>query len=144
MFEKPSLIARIAVGKSIGLVFGVLAFIVLPMIVPDVTLAFRFGYAFWLIMMGGFIGLMGVMTYHPMLHLPLPWWFRGPLIGGFMMFNLWLVAGGQLDAIALAFFGAGSVFSNGAWSIVDGLVLGLIMSWLATQIGGEGKETVGR
>ena len=144
MFEKPSLMARVAVGKSIGLVFGVIAYILLPIIVPETTLAFRLGVAFWLILMGGFVGLIGVMTYHPVLHMPLPWWFRGPLVGGFMMFNLWLVAGGQLDAVAVAMFGADSVFSSGAWSIVDGLVIGLIMAWLATMIGGEGKETVGR
>lgn len=144
MFEKPSLLARVTVGKSIGLVFGVIAFIVLPMIDADVSLAFRFGFAFWLILIGAFIGLVGVMTFHPVLHMPMPWWVRGPMVGGFMMFNLWLVSGGQLDALAVTMFGTGSVFANGAWSIVDGLGIGLIMAGLATAIGGEGRETVGR
>ncbi len=72
MFEKPSLIRRAAIGKTIGLVFGLISFFILPMITPEVTLTFRFGVALYLIMMGGFIGIMGVFTYHPVLHMPMP------------------------------------------------------------------------
>lgn len=144
MFEKPSLIRRAAIGKTIGLVFGLISFFIVPMITPEVTLTFRFGVALYLIMMGGFIGIMGVFTYHPVLHMPMPWWVRGPMIGGFMMLVLWMIAQPQFDAVAIAMFGENSIFSSGAWSIVDGLVIGSLMSFLATRFGGEGKETVGR
>lgn len=144
MLTKPSLLLRAAIGKTIGLIFGFIAFFILPQIVPELSLLFRWGLVFYLTMMGGFIGIMGVMTYHPVLHMPMPWWVRGPLIGGFMMLVLWMLAQTEFDAVATAIFGEGSLFSSGAWSIVDGMVIGAIMSFLATRFGGEGKETVGR
>lgn len=35
MFDKPSLTTRIAIGKSIGFLFGLVGFIVLPFFLPD-------------------------------------------------------------------------------------------------------------
>jgi hypothetical protein len=35
MFGNPSLITRIAIGKGIGLVFGLLGFVLLPVFVPE-------------------------------------------------------------------------------------------------------------
>ncbi|MCF4099042.1 hypothetical protein [Maritalea mediterranea] len=144
MLEKPSLIRRAAIGKIIGLAFGLIAFFALPLFVPDLSMTFRLGVALYLIMMGCFIGIMGVLTYHPVLHMPMPWWVRGPLIGGFMMLILWMLAQTEFDAVAVAIFGEGAIFSSGAWSIVDGIIIGALMSFLATRFGGEGKETVDR
>ncbi len=143
MFEKPSLMLRIAVGKSVGFVFGLIAFFALPMMgEPD--LMFRLGIALWLIITGAMIGLMGVVTYHPLLRIPLPWWVRGPLIGMSTMLTLWLVAHERIDAIVINMFGPDTILSSGAWIIADGLVIGLVMAWLATLLAGEGRETAGR
>ena len=143
MFEKPSLMLRITIGKSIGFIFGLVAFFVLPMMgAPD--LMFRLGFALWLIITGAMIGLMGVVTYHPLLHIPLPWWVRGPLIGMSTMLTLWLVAHERIDAIVINMFGPDTILSSGAWIIVDGLFIGLVMAWLATMLAGEGRETAGR
>lgn len=143
MFEKPSLMLRIAVGKSVGFIFGLIAFFALPMMgEPD--LMFRLGFALWLIITGAMIGLMGVVTYHPLLHMPLPWWVRGPLIGMSTMLTLWLVAHERIDAIVINMFGPDTILSSGAWIIADGLVIGLVMAWLATLLAGEGRETAGR
>ncbi len=143
MFEKPSLMLRIAVGKSVGFIFGLIAFFALPMMgEPD--LMFRLGLALWLIITGAMIGLMGVVTYHPLLHIPLPWWVRGPLIGMSTMLTLWLVAHERIDAIVINMFGPDTILSSGAWIIADGLVIGLVMAWLATLLAGEGRETAGR
>ncbi|UJQ94458.1 hypothetical protein [Mariluticola halotolerans] len=143
MFEKPSLMLRIAVGKSVGFIFGLIAFFALPMMgEPD--LMFRLGIALWLIITGAMIGLMGVVTYHPLLHMPLPWWVRGPLIGMSTMLTLWLVAHERIDAIVINMFGPDTILSSGAWIIADGLVIGLVMAWLATLLAGEGRETAGR
>ncbi len=143
MFEKPSLMLRIAIGKSVGFVFGLIAFFALPMMgEPD--LMFRLGFALWLIITGAMIGLMGVVTYHPLLHMPLPWWVRGPMIGMSTMLTLWLVAHERIDAIVINMFGPDTILSSGAWIIADGLLIGLVMAWLATLLAGEGRETAGR
>lgn len=144
MLQKPSLLLRTATGKSVGFIVGLIVFFIVPMITPEISLLFRWGLVFYLTLMGGFIGILGVMTYHPVLHMPLPWWVRGPMVGGFMMLILWMLAQTELDAMAIAMFGENSIFSSGVWSIIDGLVLGALMSFLATRFGGEGKETVGQ
>ena len=143
MFEKPSLVMRITITKSIGFVIGLIAFFVLPQWgVTDVW--FRVGVVFYITIMGAMIGLLGVMTYHPVLRLPMAWWFRGPFIGGFMMWMLWMLAAPEMEMAAAGVFGADSLFAHGPWVILHGVVIGLIMSWTATFFGGEGKETVGR
>lgn len=39
--------------------------------------------------MGAFIRVFGMFTRHPVLRLPMTWWFRAPVIGAWM--NLVLV-----------------------------------------------------
>ena len=143
MFEKPSLMLRISIGKALGVAFGAAAFFLLPLY-GETDLVFRIGILFWLATTGAFVGIFGVMTHYPVLNMPMPWWLRGPMVGGFLMLNLWLVARERLDAIAVNMMGTDSVFSSGAWVIADGLVIGLIMAAFITFFGGEGKETVGR
>jgi hypothetical protein len=142
MTRSPSLFSRALVAKSIGFVLGLFAFFLLP-VFGESDLAFRFGVLFWLTTMGGVIALMGVMTEDPTFHIPLPWWVRGPMVGSFMVLILWLVAHERMDAITANIVGPSSFFASGAWAVVDGLFLGLIMGGLATWFGGEGKAIVG-
>ena len=53
MFGKPSLTTRIAVGKTVGLIFGLIGFLVLPYILPEVGLMQRWGFLFWYVDAGG-------------------------------------------------------------------------------------------
>lgn len=141
--QKPSLILRTAIGKLIGFVAGLVAYFMLP-IWGEPDLLFRIGIVLYLTTIGGVIGLMGVMTFHPVLRFAMPWWFRGPFTGAFMMALLWLLAHERMDAIMVTIFGEGSFFAHGAWAIIDGVILGLIIGWTASRFGGEGKETVGQ
>ena len=43
-----------------------------------------------------------------------------------------------------AFFGEGSALSSPWWFVAEGAIIGLLIGFLATKFGGEGKETVGR
>ena len=49
--------------------------------------------------LGAVIGVFGVYTSHPVLHIPLPWWVRAPAIGGWMNFVLTLFAYDQFAAL---------------------------------------------
>lgn len=139
----PSLVARIATGKLIGLVIGAVAFFLLPAWGAE-DLFFRFGMWAWIITTGAVIGMFGVMTEVPVFNWPMKWWVRGPVVGSWMMLVLWLVAREPMNAIAASFFGEGSIFASGAWSIVDGIVLGLLIAGIATWFGGEGKAAAGQ
>ena len=78
MFDNPSLITRIAIGKGIGFAVGLLGFIVVPIFLPDAGWLLRWGFLLWYTTLGAIIGMFGVFTRHPVLKLPMPWWKTCP------------------------------------------------------------------
>ena len=144
MFDNPSLVTRIAIGKGIGFVFGLAGFIALPYLLPDGGPLLRWGILLWYTTLGAIIGVFGVFTYHPVLRLPMPWWFRAPLVGGWMNFVLAFFAYEPMQAVMIAMFGAQGMLSSPFWFTAEGAIVGLIIGYAATRFGGEGKETVER
>ena len=71
MTDHPSLLTRIAVGKAIGFGFGLVGYLTLPMLLPDADPYLRWGILLWYGTMGAMIGVVGVITWHPLLNLPL-------------------------------------------------------------------------
>jgi hypothetical protein len=69
MFDNPSLVTRIGIGKVIGLVFG---FIAAPYCLPEPSWLLRWGIFLWHTTVGAIIGGFGVFTYHPIVKLPFP------------------------------------------------------------------------
>ena len=144
MFEKPSLMMRIAIGKGIGFLFGLAGFILLPSFMPDASGLLRWGILFWYPTVGAFIGVFGVVTYHPVLKLPMPWWFRSALIGAWMNFVLVFFAYDAMADMLVALFGEGAAISSPFWFTAEGAIIGLVIGYFATRFGGEGGEAVGR
>ncbi len=144
MFGKPSLITRIAIGKLVGFVFGLIGFITLPYFMPDASSMLRWGILFWYPTIGAFIGVFGVFTWHPVLKLPMPWWFRAPLVGGWMNFVLTFFAYDVMKVMMTTLFGADGILTSPFWFAAEGAVVGLLIGYFATRFGGEGKETVGK
>jgi hypothetical protein len=144
MFEKPSLILRITIGKTVGFAFGLLGFFLAPMFWPEIEPTLRWAILLWYATFGAVIAVFGVFTYHPVLHLPMPWWFRSCWVGGWLNLVLMLFIYDKLEIMMAGFFGESSAF-NTPWMIVlEGMLVGLLIGFLATKYGGEGKETVGR
>jgi hypothetical protein len=144
MFGNPSLMTRIAIGKVIGFLFGLAGFIFLPYFLPDANMLLRWGILLWYTTVGAIIGVFGVITYHPVLRLPMPWWFRAPLIGAWMNFVLTFFAYDAMQAMMVTMFGEDGAFSSPFWFTAEGAIIGLIIGYVATRFGGEGKETVGQ
>lgn len=143
MIKNPSIVTRIGIGKAVGFVFGLIGFIVLPYFVPDTSWQLRWGILLWYTTLGAIIGVFGIFTYHPVIRIPMPWWFRAPLIGAWMNFVLTFFAYDQFRVFLIALFGAGSVLNSPFWFALEGAVVGLAIGWCATRIGGEGAETLG-
>ncbi|MEM9622148.1 MAG: hypothetical protein AAF993_10895 [Pseudomonadota bacterium] len=138
--KNPSLITRITIGKAIGLVIGLCAMLSMPLIYPDATWSFRVGMLLWYPTVGSFIAVFGVFTWHPILHLTMPWWFRAPLVGAWMNFVLTFFIYDQLQMILTqsVFDGVSSPF----WFVLEGAMVGLLIGYFATLLGGEGKDTI--
>ena len=144
MFGNPSLMTRIAIGKGIGFLFGLAGFILLPYFLPEADMLTRWGILLWYTTVGAVIGVFGVFTYHPVLRLPFPWWFRAPLMGAWMNFVLTFFAYDVMSAMMANTFGEDGVISSPFWFTAEGALVGLIIGYFATRFGGEGKETAGR
>jgi hypothetical protein len=142
MFGKPSLMTRVAVGKLIGLVVGAAGFFMLPYFIPDIGWLPRWGILFWYVTFGGIIGLMGVMTYHPILKMPLPWWLRDPAVGAWLNFVLVFFAYDLMGQAMVSVFGADGLLSSPFWFAAEGAVVGFVIGFAANHFGGEGKDTV--
>ncbi len=142
MFEKPSLLTRMTVGKTAGFVFGLASFFALPVFTPDGGELMRWGMLLWYTTLGGLIGLFGVFDWHPILKLPLRWWFRAPFLGAWMNFVLVFFAYESLAQILAGAFGPDGLVTSPFWFALQGAFVGLVIGFLATRFGGEGKETV--
>ncbi len=142
MFGKPSLMTRIAVGKGIGFLVGLMGFIFLPYFLPEAGWLIRWGILLWYTTFGAIIGVFGVITHHPILNLPMPWWFRAPLIGAWLNFVLTFFAYDTMQAMMSNIFGEGGVLASPFWFAAEGAIIGFIIGYFATRFGGEGKEAV--
>ena len=142
MFGNPSLITRIAIGKAVGFIVGLLGFVFLPSVYPDATMMLRWGLLLWYITFGAIIGVFGVFTWHPILKLPLPWWIRAPFVGAWLNFVLAFFAYDEMKAVLVHVFGHDGRITSPFWFSLEGAVIGIIIGYLATRFGGEGKETV--
>lgn len=140
--DHPSLILRIAIGKAIGFVIGLIAFASIPLVVGEVDVMLPWGVLLWYTTMGAIIGMFGVFTYHPVLHLPMPWWVRAPLLGAWLNFVLVFFAHDQMAVVLNKLFGADSAFTSPFWFVAEGAVIGLIMGFCATRFGGEGAQVI--
>ena len=144
MFGNPSLMTRIAVGKSLGLLIGVIAFFSIPSFLPEADMWLRWGVLLWYITFGAIIGMFGVFSYHPILKLPLPWWFRAPFMGAWLNFVLVFFAHEEMSAMMVVVFGEGGALSSPFWFAAEGAILGSIIGYFATRFGGEGAEAAGK
>ena len=144
MFDKPSLMTRIVVGKTIGFMIGLIAMLSLPAIYPEADWLLRWGILFWYTTFGAIIGVFGVFTYHPILKLPFPWWLRSTFLGAWLNFVLVFFAYDDMQAMMHAMFGQDGIMTSPFWFTLEGAVIGLLIGYFATRFGGEGKETVDR
>jgi hypothetical protein len=142
MFDNPSLITRIAIGEGIGFVIGLAGLIALPFFWPEASWLLRWEILFWYVTVGAIIGVFGVMTWHPIVKLPMPWWLRSTIIGAWMNFVLTLFAYDDIKNVMAHTFGSDGVLSSPFWMVLEGAVVGIIIGYFATRFGGEGKETV--
>jgi len=91
------------------------------------------GIVFNRFLIGLVIFFAGCWTYCNILHIPIRWWLRGPLLGAIVSFDLaiWnLFAPLPSDKIMFIFW----------MTILMGAIYGFIIDLVATIVGGEGKK----
>jgi len=138
MVVPPSLFRRIAIGKGIGFLFGLVGVITLPWLWPEGDWYIRVGLLLWYTTFGAIIGVFGVVTWHPTLNLPMPWWIRAPAIGAWLNFVLLFFTHRKMRDALESMFGVDAPFTSPFWFVLEGAIVGLIIGFFATRFGGEG------
>lgn len=140
MFKKLSGFGkRVAVGKTVGFVIGLVGFFMLPIILPAADSMTRWGILLWYTTFGAIIGVFGVMDHHPLFKSwKFPAWFRGILIGGWLNFVLVFFAHEQMS-MAISAINC-PYMTSPFWFVLEGAIIGLIIDLVATKYGGEGSK----
>ena len=135
---KSKLWTRIAIAKSLGFLFWLIGFYLLPVYFSEADLMLRFAILFWYTTLGWIIGIFGIMDRHPVFtSWSFPFWFRWILLWAWMNFLLVMfIYNDIINMIQWTCFEGYSPF----WIITEWMVIWLIIEFFATKYGWEWKE----
>lgn len=142
MFHKHSLTGRMAISLGVGLLFGGILFITLPLLGAEVSLMFRAGLLLMYAIMSMFIGLMGIFTTHPIFGFKMNFWMRGIVLGFIFHVMLVFLAHSQIATLMEVPFIAWFGFTSPFWILIDGMVYATVISWAGVHFAGEGNLPV--
>ncbi|MEH6405408.1 MAG: hypothetical protein V7750_18700 [Sneathiella sp.] len=140
MFQNPSLVKRIAIGKGIGFSVGVLGVACLFLFAPESSPLLLWGVVLWYTTVGAFVGIFGLFTEHPVFKFSFPWWLRSSFLGAWMNFVLTFFAYDVFQALLLDVFGDFGALISPFWFVLEGAIVGLLIGYFATRYGGEGES----
>ncbi len=137
MSAQPSLIRRLGMAKGLGFVIGLTAFFVIPQLWPEESIWLRIGVCLWYTTFGAIIGLAGIVNFHPLLKIPLPFWFRGIFLGGWLNLLLALL---MYEKLQLMLGSLNVPLNSPFWVVSEGMAIGLLIDGICTWFGGEGRQ----
>lgn len=140
MFKLQSVTGRVAVGKAIGLVVGLIVMFVLPLFGYPGFGFTGFGILIMFILMGAMIGFIGQFDRHPMLDFKMSWWMRGAMVGLSFMLMFVLLSYDSLEIVMKSSLISWTGLVSPFWALIDGAIAGLIMGYVETKMCGEGKD----
>jgi hypothetical protein len=139
MSATPSFVRRVGIAKTVGFAFGLALFFLVPYIWPSEGLPLRVGLLLWYTTMGAIVGIFGVIDFHPLFRFPMPFWFRGAIVGGWMNFVLVLLMWEKLTVLFESMIGPMYFLDNPLWLVPEGMIVGFLIDALSTRTAGEGK-----
>ena len=139
MSAQPSLIRRLGMAKGLGFVIGLTAFFVIPQLWPEESIWLRIGVCLWYTTFGAIIGLAGIVNFHPLLKIPLPFWFRGIFLGGWLNLLLALL---MYEKLQLMLGSLNVPLNSPFWVVSEGMAIGLLIDGICTWFGGEGRQVL--
>jgi NhaP-type Na+/H+ and K+/H+ antiporter len=140
MFKMRSVTGRVAIGKAIGFVVGLIVMLALPSFDMEILSMFGLGTLLMFVLMGVMTGFMGVFDRHPMFDFSMPWYFRGPMVGVSFMLMYVLFTYDSLDLVMQSSLVSWSGLESPFWALLDGLFIGGLMGGIETKFAGEGKD----
>lgn len=137
--DGPTFLTRLAVAKMVGLVIGLIGFLLIPILTPQAPMPARWGVLLWYPTMGAVIAMLEVLDDNRALPWHLPWWVRGALVGAWFNFLCVMVGGAFMTEFLVEIFGTDSVLATAYLFVPEGAVAGMIIAYLVMRFGGEGR-----
>ena len=128
---------RIAIGKTVGLAFGLIGFITIPVILWDVDMMLRFAFLLWYITIWAIVWVFWVMDKHPVLNIRLPFWVRWPIVWAWLNFILVLFI---YDIFTIIVEGTIMAWLSPYCLVVEWAIVWLIIDFIATKYAWEWKK----
>lgn len=136
---KSKLMNRIALWKTIGFVFWLIAFFIIPIIFKDAELMLRFAVLFWYTALWASIGVYWIWTKYPFWEIKIPYWIRWTMIWAMMNFILVLFI---YDKLAILIDWSIFEWFSPFWIIIEWAIFWLIVDSITTKKIWEGKKLV--
>jgi hypothetical protein len=140
MFHIHSVAGRIAIGIMIGLLVGLLYTLLMPSLDLPMFSMFSFGTVLMFGLMGITTGFIGLFDRHPVFAFKMNWWIRGVIVGCAFMLMYVLLTFDVYEGIMRSSLISWSGLTSPFWIVLDGIAVGLVMSFFETQLAGEGKK----
>jgi len=140
MLRLRSVAGRVAVGKTIGFLVGLLCIVLLPTFGYPGLSMFGLGTLLMFMLMGVMTGFMGQMDRHPVFDFQMPFWLRGGMVGFAFMLMYILLSYNDLTIIMQSAWVSWTGLVSPFWALIDGVTIGILMGWLETKFCGEGKD----
>ena len=136
---KSKLLNRIAIWKSIGLVFWLSAFFIMPMFFTNADIFLRFALLFWYTTLWAIIWVFGVWVKYPGLGIWIRYWIRWAFIGAWMNFVLALF---MYNELTLLMQGTFMEWCSPFLIILEWAIFWFIIDAVATKYMWDGKKLV--
>lgn len=140
MFKIKSVTGRIAIGKIIGFIVGIIVILLSPMFGFSIFSMFGFGTLIMFVLMGVMIAFVGQYDKHPVFDFNLSWWLMGSLVGFIFMLMYILLSYNSIEAIMRSNLVSWVGLSSPFWTLLDGAILGAFIAFVQKQIAGKGEN----
>ena len=140
MSRKALLVRRLGMAKMIGFAVGLLGFAWFLKFWPGVDMWTRVGFLLWYTTFGVWIGILGVVTVHPVLKFSIPFWFRGIAFGGWLNLVLVFLMHDRFSQLMQSNSSLTWGLQSPFWFVVEGMILGVAIDGVSTWFGGEGSD----
>ncbi len=136
---KNKLVLRITLAKTIGFIFGLIAFFAVPNFLTEADIMFRFWILFLYTTIWAFVGLFWIMDKDPIFNYKIPFWIRWPLVWGLL--NTIIVLFSYTIFQTLIVWTMLDWYSP-FWFALEWAILGLIIDFIATKYYWEGESLI--
>jgi predicted membrane chloride channel (bestrophin family) len=91
-------------------------------------------------LMGAMIAFVGQFDRHPLFDFKMKWWMIGSVLGAVFMLMFILLTYSEVETMMQSSLISWTGLTSPFWALIDGVIIGLIMSFAEIKIAGKGAQ----